>query len=124
VPFSKNYLSVFHSTHQRRYGFCDRKRGAEAVTIRVTCTGKNDHPAMEPERLGGSKDARSAVTGKRRIFSGTTFNECAVYDRDKLEPGMTFSGPTVVHEYSATTYVPPDWHAEVDGYRNIILTQR
>jgi N-methylhydantoinase A len=44
-----------------------------------------------------------------------------MYDRDKLTPGMRFSGEALVFQLDATTYIPAGWSARVDSYRNLIL---
>jgi len=43
------------------------------------------------------------------------------YDRDKLLPGNTLSGPALVAETSATTFLPPGASAEVDGFGNLVI---
>jgi N-methylhydantoinase A/oxoprolinase/acetone carboxylase beta subunit len=52
---------------------------------------------------------------------GNEWMETPVLDRHLLLPGNTFIGPGIVHEYSATTVVPPAWKARVDLFSNLIL---
>jgi N-methylhydantoinase A len=47
-----------------------------------------------------------------------------VYQREKLTPGDAFAGPAVVTEYSATTFVPPRYRVEVDGFLNMVIDVR
>jgi N-methylhydantoinase A len=47
--------------------------------------------------------------------------ETPVLDRNLLLPGNTFAGPAIVHEYSATTVVPPGYKARVDLFSNLII---
>jgi N-methylhydantoinase A len=44
-----------------------------------------------------------------------------LYERQALKPGMSFIGPALVTEYSATTVLPPAWNARVDRRGNLIL---
>jgi len=30
----------------------------------------------------------------------------------------------VIEQYDATTYVAPNWHAQVDGFDNLVLVRR
>jgi N-methylhydantoinase A len=47
--------------------------------------------------------------------------ETPVLDRKLLVPGNSFVGPAIVHEYSATTVVPPECTARVDLFSNLII---
>jgi N-methylhydantoinase A len=47
--------------------------------------------------------------------------DTSILQRDLLAPGNAFTGPAIVHEYSATTVVPPDCKATVDEYSNIVI---
>jgi N-methylhydantoinase A len=42
-------------------------------------------------------------------------------ERQMLNPGNRFEGPAIVHEYSATTVVPPQAQVLVDAYSNLII---
>ena len=47
--------------------------------------------------------------------------DCAVYDRDHLAADDTFSGPAIVEQMDATTFVPAGMTARVDPWLNLIL---
>ena len=44
-----------------------------------------------------------------------------MYDRARLEPGDTLSGPALIVEPQTTTYVSADFQANVDGDGNLVL---
>ena len=46
----------------------------------------------------------------------------SVFDRDRLRPGMTFDGPAIVEEASATTIVDEGGKVEVDAYGSLVIT--
>jgi N-methylhydantoinase A/oxoprolinase/acetone carboxylase beta subunit len=56
-----------------------------------------------------------------RIFEDGGWRRGALYDRDGLRPGDHLTGPAVIVELSATTYLPSGWMAEVDGFSNLRL---
>ena len=124
IPFSKNFLASFHKAHEQRYGFCDKHREAEVVTIRVKCTGKTVHPRVKPEKARASRSALVAVIGTRELYTYETFELGTIYSRELLVSGMRLSSPAVIHEYSGTTYVPPDFSIKVDELRNLIMTRK
>jgi N-methylhydantoinase A len=46
----------------------------------------------------------------------------AFHDRAKLRPGHYFTGPAILVEYGATSFLPPGWRAVVDAWENIQFT--
>ncbi|NOT29531.1 MAG: hypothetical protein HOP15_03675, partial [Planctomycetes bacterium] len=46
-----------------------------------------------------------------------------VLAREKLPPGCTFTGPTLIEEYSGTTLIPPGWRARVTSGGHLWLPQ-
>ena len=45
-----------------------------------------------------------------------------MYDRYRLCPGHTFTGPAIVEEIDSTSLVHPGFKAEVDRYGNLLVT--
>ncbi|MEK7327947.1 MAG: hypothetical protein AAB217_22100 [Chloroflexota bacterium] len=59
-----------------------------------------------------------AIKGEWRAFSGLT-RDCVpftVYDRYRLFPGATFSGPAIVEERESTVIVGEDAKVSVDEF--------
>ena len=61
---------------------------------------------------------REAVKGERQAFSGIAcdFIPFTVYDRYKLFPGATFTGPAIVEERESTVIVGEDAEVRVDEF--------
>ncbi len=122
IPFSENLLRNFHKAHEQRYGYSDISRAAEIVNIRVKCTGITKHPRLKKQEHLPLGNLDNAKIGNREVFNGSEFVKAEIYDRSRLQPGMSFSGTAVVHEYSTTVYVPPDFTVAVDKHNNLIMT--
>jgi N-methylhydantoinase A len=58
---------------------------------------------------------------RETYFDGYGYVRTAVYDRDRLAPGMQFGGPAIVEQNDATTLLPPNTPAQVDDFGNIII---
>jgi N-methylhydantoinase A len=110
----------FHREHERRYGYADRKRQVEAVTVRLRSVLSSETPAVREHKRQGS-DGRHAVLGDKQIYSDGNWVTGRVYQREKLRAGDVFPGPAIVTEYSATTFVPPDCRVEIDGFLNMVI---
>jgi N-methylhydantoinase A len=113
----------FHREHERRYGYADRKRQVEAVTVRLRSVLSSETPAVREHKRQGS-DGRHAVLGDKQIYSDGNWVTGRVYQREKLRAGDVFPGPAIVTEYSATTFVPPDCRVEIDGFLNMVIDVR
>jgi N-methylhydantoinase A len=74
-----------------------------------------------PRKSKAGSDCAPAVLKKKRAMFDGEWLETPVLDRERLLPGNRFAGPAIVHEYSATTVVPPGCGAEVDEYSNIVI---
>ena len=58
---------------------------------------------------------------KTRIFHGEAWIDGARYTAEALAAGQKIAGPAVIEGYTATTWLPPGWTAELDPADNLIL---
>jgi N-methylhydantoinase A len=120
VPAGPKMLECFHAAHRHRYGHADENRDVEVVSVRVRMIASEENIEL-PRRPRASADCSGAVLKKKRVMFEGKWLEVPVLDRERLLPGNRFDGPAIVHEYSATTVVPPGSRAEVDEYSNIVI---
>jgi N-methylhydantoinase A len=139
LPFTRRLLTDFEQEHHRRYGYAHPTRELELVTLRLRAVEKSpllgaaraqvgtaapstssgqalDHPGRA--RLGPSSTPQRPV-----LFDGKKL-PAAIYSRDTLKPGTTYSGPAIIAEYSATTVIPPKARFLLDAAANLIVTIR
>ena len=111
VP-AADWAAAFHEAHRARYGFDRPDAPVELVTARVEATGPV--PAVPVGAAAEPGDPPADRTGVV-VWRGEEVR-ARVLARAGLEPGRELDGPAVVHEYSATLWVPPGWRATVlDG---------
>ena len=115
----------FTEAHERLYGFAVPEERILCVTFRAEAMGLVQKAEL-PERALGDPDAGPAVIGSREVWypETGTFTETTLYAREKLVPGMAFSGPAIVEQMDTTTLVPPGVTATVDKIDNLILEIR
>ena len=121
VDWSSNAVEKFHSLHAQAYGYSDPSRAIEIVTLRVQAIARSRKPRIAPASLR-KPDSRHAQISSHRIFEEGRWRSGALYDRALLRPGNRISGPAVITELSATTYLPTSWTATVDALSNLVLT--
>ena len=119
VPASVKMLESFHAAHGKRYGHSDESRTVEVVNVRVRMIASAEKIEL-PRKAKAKAECSPAILKRKRVMFGE-WHDTAVLDRERLLPGNRFEGPAIVHEYSATTVVPPGCRAEVDEYSNILI---
>jgi N-methylhydantoinase A len=124
LPWSADVIGDFHRAHEHRYGYADRRRAVELVTVRVRAWAESEKPSFRPRESAGPQPRPSAVVARRPVSFSRGTEEATFYRRDELAPGNVLSGPAIVLEYSATTLIPPHWQAVVDPLDNLILTRK
>lgn len=111
VP-AADWMRAFHHAHRTRYGYDRLDTPVEAVTLRAVARTPGpplDRPLLEPA------DDAPALSTLRVRFRGDDLDAGRAWRRD-LRAGHELVGPAVVQEYSATTWVPPEWTLQVDDH--------
>ncbi len=113
-------LEAFHKEHEREFAFSDNNQSVEIFGLRVTAIGtvpKPNFPQYVPE--GSLEDALKET---RPVYFEGKYIETNVYNRDKIPVHTQFAGPAIIDQLDTTTVIPPGFTAEVDVYKNIIIT--
>lgn len=72
------------------------------------------------ERPLSATPASAARKGERKVdYALEGVHPAAIYDGEKLEPGMAFTGPAIVEDPGTTIVVHPGNRVEIDGFGNI-----
>jgi N-methylhydantoinase A len=94
---------------------------AETVSWRVVASGPR--PAIELKKLEEGLEAGSPLKKKRPVYfpEYKGFTECPVYDRYRMGPGTTLTGPAIVEERESTLVVGPGGKLRIDEYLNAVV---
>lgn len=124
---SKGVSDVFHSEHDRLYGYSLRKEGTpiELVNIRVTAVGITEKPELKEEH-SQDPDATRHLKGSRQTYlpSEKDYREVNIYDGMKMGYGNHLVGPVIIEQVNTTIFVPPEYTVECDAYGSYILSLR
>ncbi|MEM8729396.1 MAG: hydantoinase/oxoprolinase family protein [Pseudomonadota bacterium] len=108
----------FHTAYEKEYTY-RLAAPVEMVGIHLVARAEVGKLTMAPADLG-APDASGALKGQRVVdFALEGTHESAIYDGDKLRPGMAFTGPAIVEDSGTTIVVHPGNQVSVDAYRNI-----
>ncbi|AZU62535.1 hydantoinase/oxoprolinase family protein [Neobacillus mesonae] len=115
-------LNTFHNEHERAYAFSNKDQHVEVYGLRVEAIGAVPKPQIVKESPNGTIE--DAIKGYRDVFfeeSGGYVNT-PVYDRKKVPTLSILQGPAILDQLDSTVVLPPGFTAEIDPYKNIIMT--
>jgi N-methylhydantoinase A len=112
----------FAAVHRRLYGFAADDEPVQLVTFRLEATGLVPKATFTPKPPTGS-DAGHALIERRDVWlpEAGAFTACPVFDRELIQAGDRLSGPAIVEQMDATTFVPAGMTVHVDAWLNLIL---
>ncbi|GAB6933302.1 hydantoinase/oxoprolinase family protein [Calditerricola satsumensis] len=111
----------FHAAHEKRYSFKLEYMPTEIVNVHVVAFGRVQKPELAkfPPASGSVEDAKKGV--RPVYFEEVGWVETALYERDRLGPGMMVEGPAIVEEPTTATVLYPGQTLQVDPYGNLIV---
>ncbi len=120
-PDVKAMLAEFEKLHERIYAFKAVDERTVVVNLRVTAIGVTPEVDV-PRPAKGTKDAKTALKGKRKVyFGGRGWMDAGIYERAKLKAGNVVAGPAVVEEEISCTVVPPGLSLRVDAFGVLVV---
>jgi N-methylhydantoinase A len=113
----------FDERHAQIHGHAAKERPVEVVSYRVRLRVTVPKYAACIERPPAAmRPIAEAEKGQRKVyFDQHTATDTALYERDHLDVGASIPGPAIVEQFDATTVIPANWTARVDGLRNLIM---
>ena len=115
VPLGSQAVEAFHAEHERSYGHAMRWRTVEIINLRLSGIGSIEKPQLAA--MDAQPHEAKAISQKPSPLGGAI----KLYERDRLSAGATLAGEALLFQMDSTTYVPPGWRGQVDGYMNLLL---
>lgn len=111
---------VFHRLHENVYGH-RLNYPTQIINFRLKAIGKiKEMPLMEiKEGLKNPPDV--ALKPSRKVYMGDKFEQCRIYERDRLLCRNVINGPAIIEELAHTTVVMPGQILSVDKFGNLII---
>ena len=111
----------FERAHKAQFGFTTPEKDVMVEAVSVEGVGGGSKASERSQRRVTSSPE---PIDRTRMFSGGTWRDCPVYDRERLDPGHTVSGPALIVEAHNTTVVEDGWAAEISPRRHLVLERR
>jgi len=110
APHSAKLASRFHALHEQHFGFCEPDADIELVNLRAISIFSRRKPRL-PEIAPRRGRKVSGEPGS--IFAGGRWADALFVARDALGVDDSASGPVVIEEATATSYIPAGWRFTV-----------
>jgi N-methylhydantoinase A len=111
----------FDVEHKSQFGHMAPDEPVEIVSYRVRGIGVVP-PVSMPTFAPQGRKLSDALRETRRVrFDGATV-DCPVYQREKLDVGLTLRGPAILDQFDCTTVLCAGQVARVDEWKNLIVT--
>jgi N-methylhydantoinase A len=110
--------NAFHGIYEREYTY---RLDAAVELVGLHLVARADIGKLEPARLAKTGEPLSrAAKGQRAVdYALEGIHSAAIYDGERLEPGMHFTGPAVIESKGTTVLVHPGNQVSLDDYGNI-----
>jgi N-methylhydantoinase A len=112
---------AFRDAYRTLYGSVPEGRAVEIVTLRVRRVGKRSELVLPPLRADASGDDGARVD---MVTSSGRSERGRVMSRGQVLAAGTVTGPALVLDDEATTYVPPEWRARAMETGTVMLESR
>ncbi len=125
VEFRPGFRRLFERAHRIRFGYTHEARPIEIVNIRLqACVPSAVGASAYGGRPASSNDRRLPFVRPKesvRLFWNHQFQNAGVLQRDEIPVNGRLTGPAIIAEYSATTFLAPGWNLSRDALGNLIL---
>ena len=112
----------FDQQHQTMFGHMAPEQAVEVVSYRVRGLGLVPPVELPRFKPTGATLFDAQRTTRRVRFDGVDL-ECPVYQRERLDVGLTLPGPAILDQFDCTTVIHAGQTARVDEWKNLIVTQ-
>ena len=113
--------ATFDQQHRAMFGHMAPQELVEIVSFRVRGIGLVPPVEMPKFKPAGTTLGKARRELRRVRFDGREL-DCPVYQRERLDVGLTVAGPAVLDQFDCTTVICPGQTARVDEWKNLIVT--
>lgn len=111
---------AFDEEHRKSFGHTAPSEPVEIVSWRLRGVGRVPPVALPKYEVAGLRLDAAVREVRKARFQGKML-ECPVYQRERLDVGVSFAGPAIVDQLDCTSVIAPGQIATVDAYKNIIV---
>lgn len=113
-------VAEFEAGYRTTYSFLmDRPLIVEAVAVEAT--GLTDQPSLTNLTDPAAADEATTPVDNAHLYAGDRWRPASLYQRERMRPGTTVTGPAIIAEANATTVVDEGWQAALTPDGHLLL---
>lgn len=118
---NERLIRAFEDSYSAQYGNVVKDRPVRLVTLRAAVIGRRRSTAGARGLEPAVDVSRPAIVGHRQAYFDDRFEECPIYERERLKPGLVIAGPAIIAQSDATTVIEPGMVASVHATGVLIV---
>ena len=115
---------AFESAYRHEYGRTLEGIACRVMNLRVAVIGKRPEIDLSVLAPGSDSSLESAERPGRDVFVGGAWHAANVFDRLSLPVGAEITGPAILEQADATTFIDPGLVGRVDNFGNVIIERQ
>jgi len=119
-----SFISDFHAAHQRLYSYHHLGRPVEIVNLRLKSIGVTKKISLDKIQKRKKTPPEQSIFKKQSLYHRGREYQAPAYMRECLGPGNRIAGPALIVDKESTTFLPPQFSLEVDGFLNLIMGKK
>ena len=118
----KTMRQQFEDLHRKRYGFIVEKNLViETISVELICPTYQPKIIQQLQNQVINTEARPIA--KVKIYTADSWQDAAVYQREKLPQETIINSPAIIVEPTGTNIIELGWQAIISQENNLILQQ-
>lgn len=113
-------VAAFEKSHLEQFGFLMPDTPLICEMLEIEAFGGG---ARRAEETAKSVETLPTSVQETQFFSGGSWRNASVYQRQDLLPGQSVNGPAIIIEKIGTVIVEPGWKAAVNAYTHLVLSR-
>ena len=115
---------AFENAYRHEYGRTLEGIACRVMNLRVAVIGKRPEIDLSVLAPGSDSSLESAERPGRDVFVGGAWHAANVFDRLSLPVGAEITGPAILEQADATTFIDPGLVGRVDNFGNVIIERQ
>jgi len=119
IPYEKNFIELFHQTHEHNYGYRLQDTPLELISIQCSLKLNRKKKALPRQKKTAHPKIRPLC--EQPIYFEHTPVDVPVFKRADMAAGLTLSGPALIVDNYTTILLPASFSLAVDEFHNLII---
>jgi N-methylhydantoinase A len=119
IPYEKNFIELFHQSHEHNFGYRLEKTPLELVSIQCSIRIQKERTPLPRKSAVPTKPVSPDQNTLIHLEEGV--KDVPVYDRKPFSHGQKITGPALIVDDYITVLLTDEFSMQVDSLLNLVL---